>query len=172
MVISKKAFLITYINLLLIVGVATFVTIKVLDAPKVDKRQWSIDFLDISCDGLGESTECGNGKCEFINSDVLEGRYCNCDDGYTHFFGTCDYMRKPQFNAFLASFFGGSIGADWFYLYYAGSNGGYPVAGVFKLLTGGGFSFWWLVDWIRVLTATFPDGNGMRLYENLTDNNI
>jgi len=72
----------------------------------------------------------------------------------------------------MASFFGGVVGADWFYLFRNGHNGGYGVAGVFKLLTGGFLSVWWLVDWIRVLTQTFPDGNGMALYENLTDTDL
>lgn len=93
--ISKKAFIITYINLLVIVGVATFVALQTVDPPKLDKRQWNIDFLDISCEGLG-NVECGNGKCEYINGDVFAGRYCKCDDGYTSFFGVCDYMQKPQ----------------------------------------------------------------------------
>jgi hypothetical protein len=65
-------------------------------------------------------------------------------------------------NAFLASFFGGGVGADWFYL-YVGGNGGYIAAGIFKLLTGGGFSIWWLVDWIRVLTFTFHDSHAISL---------
>lgn len=63
-------------------------------------------------------------------------------------------------NAFMASFFGGGVGADWFYL-YTGGNGGYIAAGIFKLLTAGGFSLWWLVDWIRVLSFTFPDSRGI-----------
>jgi len=95
-----------------------------------------------------------------------------CLDGWTSFNGVCDYLRQPQFNAFLASFFGGVVGADWFYLFRGGENGGYGVAGAFKLLTFGMGSIWWLVDWIRVLTMTFPDGNGMALYENLTDTDL
>ena len=26
---------------------------------------------------------------------------------------------------------------------------------------------WWLVDWIRVLTDTFPDGNGLPLKDDM-----
>jgi hypothetical protein len=85
-------------------------------------------------------------------------------------------LTFKQFNTFLASFFGGSVGADWFWLYQQGgtkyTDGGYIAAGVFKLLSGGGFSVWVLVDWIRVLTMTFPDANGMALYENLTDTDL
>jgi len=165
--ISKRAFVIAYVNLLFLVGVFTFVATKSYPLQE-EKRQWDIDFLGITCEGLG-NTECGFGTCDYVDGDIFGTRYCNCYQGYTHFYGVCDYQRRPQLNAWFSSFFGGSVGADWFYLYYGGSDGGYPVAGVFKLLSGGGFSFWWLVDWIRVLTQTFPDGNGMRLYENLTN---
>jgi TM2 domain-containing membrane protein YozV len=68
---------------------------------------------------------------------------------------------KSKLGAFLISFLVGGIGVDWFYL----SNGhaGYIVAGVFKLLTFGGIGIWWLVDWIRILTDSFPDGDGVEL---------
>ena len=39
--------------------------------------------------------------------------------------------------AFLISLLAGILGADWFYL--SAGDGGYIVAGVFKLLTLGGF---------------------------------
>ncbi|CAF5042852.1 unnamed protein product, partial [Rotaria sp. Silwood1] len=57
----------------------------------------------------------------------------------------------------------GVFGADWFYL--AAGNGGYIAAGVFKLLTFGGLGIWALVDWIRVLTDSFPDGQGVSLQD-------
>ena len=67
---------------------------------------------------------------------------------------------RPKLNTFMASFIGGWVGADWFYL--ARGNGGYICAGVFKLLTGGGLGIWEFVDWIRVLCDAFPDGHGVK----------
>ena len=73
----------------------------------------------------------------------------------------CAYQQKEKLTVFLLSFFAGSVGADWFYL--AAGNGAYIAAGVFKLFTCGGFGIWALVDWIRVLTNKFPDGQGVAL---------
>jgi len=67
--------------------------------------------------------------------------------------------------AFLISFLAGGLGADWFYL--SAGSAGYIVAGIFKLLTLGGFGIWWLVDWIRVLADSFPDGNGLALKNDM-----
>jgi hypothetical protein len=116
---------------------------------------------------------------------------CECVIGWTTWKdGTvCAYEQKSKWTAFLLSFFIGSLGVDWFYL--ASGNTGYIVAGVFKLLmwfgcchrcytgeseglkaccacigliVGIGSGIWWLVDWIRILTSVFPDGNGAPLY--------
>lgn len=69
----------------------------------------------------------------------------------------CDYKQSLQLVAFLLSFFIGECGADWFYL--ARGNCCYICGGVGKLLTFGGIMVWWLVDWIRLLVGTFPDGH-------------
>ena len=47
---------------------------------------------------------------------------------------------KSKWVAFILSLLLGEFGADWFFL----SNGdaGYIVAGIFKLLTLGGFGLW------------------------------
>lgn len=45
--------------------------------------------------------------------------------------------------AWFYSLFLGMFGADYFYL-------GYPLWGTAKLLTLGGFGFWWLIDIIRI----------------------
>jgi hypothetical protein len=45
--------------------------------------------------------------------------------------------------AFFYSLFTGLLGGDYFYL-------GFPLWGLSKLLTLGGFGFWWLVDIIRI----------------------
>jgi hypothetical protein len=44
-------------------------------------------------------------------------------------------------------------------------NGRYITAGVFKMLTLGGIGMWWFVDWIRILTNSFVDGQGIALLE-------
>ena len=59
------------------------------------------------------------------------------------------------------SFFLGILRIDWFYL--SQGSAAYIGAGIAKLLTGGGFLIWWIVDWIRILCDTFPDGNGHEL---------
>ncbi len=61
----------------------------------------------------------------------------------------------------LLSIFVGGLGIDWFIL--ARGNAGYIVAGVFKLLTGGGLGIWWIVDCARILADVFNDGNGAPL---------
>jgi len=106
-----------------------------------------------------------NGVCQ-LNSQGQT--YCNCDDGYINAEndGPCGYHQRRKLLAFLFSFFLGSYGVDWFYLYNNG-NGGYIVAGVFKIITLGGCTIWWLIDWIRVLADAFPDGNDQSLEQDL-----
>ena len=71
----------------------------------------------------------------------------------------CSYQQEGKVKMFLVSFFVGWTGADWFIL--AKGHASYIVAGVFKLITFGGFTIWWTVDWIRILCNAFPDGNGV-----------
>ncbi|CAH6421657.1 TM2 domain protein [uncultured virus] len=113
--------------------------------------------------GLRQSNECNlecglHGICRNDRSNQI----CLCDKNWIDNEGTtCSYEQKPKLVAFLLSIFVGEWGVDWFYL--AKGNPGYIVAGVFKLLTGGGLGIWWLVDWIRILADTFKDGNHMPL---------
>ena len=113
--------------------------------------------LPINCTS---SSECGNGQC--VKSDSIDSEFvCECDDFYINRKGgVCNYKMRPKLNAFLASFFGGWVGADWFYL-YNGGHGKYIVAGVFKLITLGMCGIWEFVDWIRILCDAFPDGHGV-----------
>ena len=37
------------------------------------------------------------------------------------------------------------------------------ICGPCSCLVGLGVFLWWVVDWVRILTNTFPDGNGMEL---------
>jgi len=141
----------------------------------------TIPHLNFSCsaEGLEGDSQCGFGRCVRQEDNVL---ICVCDPGYTTWWvsstervdtGTqnwpspCGYEQRPQLNAFLASFFGGSVGADWFYLHRGGLNGGYVAAGVYKLVTLCGVTLWCTVDWIRVLVSNFPDGNTVPLHKNL-----
>ncbi|UJR10805.1 hypothetical protein I4U23_014993 [Adineta vaga] len=105
------------------------------------------------------NSDCGsNGICAVATST------CNCTTaGYVTVESNkpCAYKQKEKLVAFLLSLLLGAVGADWFYL--SAGNAGYIVAGVFKLLTFGGFGIWALVDWIRVLTDSFPDGHGVAL---------
>ncbi len=91
---------------------------------------------------------------------------CQCEHGWTYSFNDpniCNYQQKSKFGAFILSFILGGFGADWYYL--SVGNSGYILAGVFKMLTLGGFGIWWIVDWIRILTNSFNDGQGISLVE-------
>lgn len=108
------------------------------------------------------SADCLQGICNTNTTPAV----CICVRGWTY--GRdgatqCSYQQKSKLAAFLLSFFLGGLGADWFYL--SVGNAGYIVAGVFKLLTLGGIGIWWLVDWIRILTNAFLDGQGVGLLE-------
>lgn len=112
-----------------------------------------------SCDNL---VSCVHG----VRDRNQTGYCCVCERGWLvarDASNACVYQQKSKLAAFLLSFFIGGLGADWFYLSVA--NGGYIAAGVFKLLTLGGLGIWWLVDWIRILTNSFPDGQGYSLLE-------
>ena len=119
--------------------------------------------------GVAGHSECDEDQdCGFPNGNCFEG-HCVCKEDY----GTviipgqkihhCQEKKKDQLVAWLLSFFLGFFGADWFYL--ARGNGNYIAAGVFKLLTLGGCGIWWLVDWIRILCDTFPDGQDIPLHK-------
>jgi TM2 domain-containing membrane protein YozV len=105
---------------------------------------------------------CVHGICDRNRTTPV----CFCDRGWTlsrDGVQVCNYQQKSKLAAFLLSFFIGGLGADWFYL--SVGNGGYIAAGVFKFLTLGGLGIWWLVDWIRLLTNSFLDGQGVALLE-------
>lgn len=56
----------------------------------------------------------------------------------------------------LLSIFLGSLGIDRFYLGYVG-------LGILKLITGGGFGLWWLIDVILVVMDKMRDADGRAL---------
>lgn len=119
---------------------------------------------------LSTINQCGiHGECisGSLNSTTSLCE-CECDNCYVSTNGSdCNYHQSLQLVAFLLSFFIGECGADWFYL--ARGNCCYICGGVGKLLTFGGIMVWWLVDWIRLLVGTFPDGNhhGLCGFENM-----
>ena len=158
----------------------------------------SIVLLGLASLSMAQSTACtSDASC---NNGVCKNSTCVCTLGYVTFGNqTCNYKQKEKLTAFLLSFFVGNFGADWFYL--ASGNGGYIVAGIFKLILGIFFIFglyflccitklseeennclvlsvivivlmilcsltnsiWYLVDWIRIFTNSFKDGNGVSL---------
>ena len=74
--------------------------------------------------------------------------------------GIC-YTLKSQIDTFLAAFFGGFFGADWFYL--SRGRAQFIIAGIFKLFTLGGIGVWWLADWIIVASNGCSDAFGLPL---------
>ena len=100
----------------------------------------------------------------FGNNGACTNGVCQCRSGYITWKdgAACSYKQYSQLGAFLLSFFLGGLGVDWFVL--AKGSGGYITAGVFKLLTLGGFGIWWLVDVIRLGVNSFNDGNGAPLH--------
>lgn len=105
--------------------------------------------------------DCGHGECkEITNREFPNGTMvCECDKNYLSIGGNvCNYDQIPKINAFLASFLGGYLGADRFYM--ARGSHLYNGLGFLKLITVGGVGIWWLVDWILILTDQMNDGNG------------
>ena len=116
------------------------------------------------------SLPCGVGTCVELSSYAYPGSppipSCICTKPYIDMGSSkCSYKAKSKLVAFLISFFVGGWGVDWFYL--SDGEAGYIVAGVFKIITFGGFGIWWLVDFIRSLADVFPDDNGMELFQDI-----
>ena len=67
-----------------------------------------------------------------------------------------DVSDKNWFTTLVLAVALGGLGIDRF---YAGS----VVLGVLKLLTFGGFTIWWLIDIILLVTGNYRDGNGLTI---------
>jgi TM2 domain-containing membrane protein YozV len=101
-----------------------------------------------SCNDDQVKTVCsGHGQCTTFTSKSSSSKFtpsslsfCKCDADWAD--PECSTRRKSQWKLFLLALFGGLFGADQFYL-------GYPVWGAAKLLTLGGFGFWWVYDIVR-----------------------
>merc|ERR1712130_328388 len=105
---------------------------------------------------------CNHGQCRTVQGIST----CSCDKPYLNHNGeNCIYKGKSKLVAFLLSIFCGGLGVDWFYL--SKGDGGYIVAGIFKIFTCGGCCVWWMVDWIRILADSFPDGAGNNLFSDM-----
>lgn len=66
-------------------------------------------------------------------------------------------MQNKSFTtALILSIFLGALGVDRFYMGYVG-------LGILKLITGGGFGIWWLIDVIMIATKSLKDSNGLPL---------
>lgn len=63
---------------------------------------------------------------------------------------------KDKTTALILSILLGSLGIDRFYL-------GYTGLGILKLITGGGFGIWWLVDIILIATGKLTAKDGSEL---------
>lgn len=64
-------------------------------------------------------------------------------------------MKSKTTTLILAILLGG-LGVDRFYVGKIGT-------GILKLLTGGGFGIWWLVDIILIATGKYTDKDGNAL---------
>ena len=67
-----------------------------------------------------------------------------------------DVSDKNWFTTLVLAVALGGMGIDRF---YAGS----VVLGVLKLLTFGGFTLWWIIDIILLVTGNYRDGNGLTI---------
>lgn len=63
---------------------------------------------------------------------------------------------KSKTTAIILSILLGGLGVDRFYLGYVG-------LGILKLLTGGGFGIWWLIDLIMIVTGKLKAKDGSEL---------
>lgn len=65
-------------------------------------------------------------------------------------------MMKSKTTTLILAILLGGLGVDRFYVGKMGT-------GVLKLLTGGGFGIWWLVDIILIVTDKYTDKDGNAL---------
>lgn len=65
-------------------------------------------------------------------------------------------VMKSKTTALILSILLGGIGVDRFYLGYVG-------LGIVKLITGGGFGIWWLIDIILIATGKLTAQDGSEL---------
>ena len=123
----------------------------------------------IACNSLSNSTISANSTISSnleMSSDIKAsaGTACqttaNCSAREGCYQNIC-YTLKSKSNVFLASFLGGFVGADWFFL--SRGKAPYIIAGLFKLFSFGGFGVWWLADWITVLSDGTTDSYGLSL---------
>ena len=63
---------------------------------------------------------------------------------------------KSKKTTLIISILLGELGIDRFYL-------GYTKLGILKLITGGGFGIWWLVDIYLIATGKMKDVDGNAL---------
>ena len=100
-----------------------------------------------TCKSLSNSTISSN-------STALAGQACkfaaDCSQYEDCYNGLC-YALKKKLIYFMASLFGGFFGADYFYLSRGTTS--FIIYGVVKLITFGGFGFWWLTDLILILAG-------------------
>ncbi|MCK4473749.1 TM2 domain-containing protein [Candidatus Parcubacteria bacterium] len=66
---------------------------------------------------------------------------------------TIEKSEKDWLITLLLSIFVGAFGIDRFYLGKTGT-------GILKLITGGGFGIWWLIDVISIATGKMKDSDG------------
>ena len=145
--------------------------ILILNKIKMMKTTHKLAFLFIIIELITYIT-CNNSTNLTISSNpsissktiAHEGAKCqltaDCPNGEGCHDGKCIRL-KTKINAFLAAFFGGFFGADWYYL--SRGEAKFVIAGLLKFFTLGGFGAWWLADWITVVSNGSYDGYGLPL---------
>lgn len=63
---------------------------------------------------------------------------------------------KSKTTALILSILLGELGIDRFYLGYGG-------LGFLKLITGGGFGIWWIIDIVKIVTGSMKAKDGSDL---------
>lgn len=97
-----------------------------------------------SLSNLAQTLQCnGRGMCKPFDVKNIANpvMFCQCDRDYAD--PECRTKRKSQVVAYVLSVFFGMFGVDRFYL-------GFPVQGATKLVTLGGFGFWWVADIVYI----------------------
>lgn len=164
-------------NLTSIESMSTLNQMKNLTQPSRSKSHLSSCNTDADCND--------HGQCD--------DDFCVCERGWINWKtnSPCSYRQSSKYWAFVVSFVFGLTGLDWFVLCRGDLL--YILCGILKFLLLTScciwsplaantkhedaktvasclsvvltlFSVvWWLIDWIRILSNIFPDGNGAPL---------